>query len=40
MNLQMPPYEGEVLVIALFNQVNAQVMLLAEALEKQRSHDY
>ena len=43
MNLQMPTHEeikiayqeGEASVIALFDQVNTQVMLLAEALEKQ-----
>ncbi len=43
MNLQMPTHEeikiayqeGEASVIALFDQVNAQVMLLADALEKQ-----
>lgn len=43
MNLQMPTHEeikiayqeGEGSVIALFDQVNTQVMLLAEALEKQ-----
>jgi len=43
MNLQMPTHEeikiayqeGEASVIALFDQVNAQVILLAQALEKQ-----